>query len=247
MALKIVKDFTKVNFTAGGNNPKYITIHYTGNRTDTAKNNANYFRDVKRYASAHYFVDRDGAYQVVKDTDQSWAVGKNYGNKTLFGVVNNRNSISIEMCSTNGKIADKTYKNTVELVKSLMKKYDIDASHVYRHWDICNKVCPGWNGWGANGQDDSIWKQFKKDIAGKSPKPSKPSISKPVQYYKKYTESSYMIDTVLDTIGADKYVGGWKKRKPIAIANDIKDYTGTESQNTKLIKLAKKGKLKKPD
>lgn len=242
MALKIVKDFTKVNFTAGGNNPKYITIHYTGNRTDTAKNNANYFRDVKRYASAHYFVDRDGAYQVVKDTDQSWAVGKNYGNKTLFGVVNNRNSISIEMCSTGGKIADKTYANVVELTKSLMKKYDIDASHVYRHWDICNKVCPGWNGWGANGQDDSIWKQFKKDIV------DKPSTTKPVvQYYDKYTGNSPLIDTILNVIGATAYSGGWKKRKPIATANGIKDYTGTESQNTKLIKLAKKGKLKKPN
>lgn len=73
-------------------------------------------------------------------------------------------SISIEMCSTDGKIATATYKNTVELTKSLMKKYGIDASRVVRHWDVCSKCCPGWNGWGAAGCDASIWNQFKKDI-----------------------------------------------------------------------------------
>ena len=48
--------------------------------------------------------------------------------------------------------------------KDLMKKYNIDAAHVVRHWDVCSKSCPGWTGWGANGCDASIWNQFKKDI-----------------------------------------------------------------------------------
>lgn len=74
-----------------------------------------------------------------------------------------------------------TYKNTVELTKSLMKKYGIDASRVVRHWDVCSKCCPGWNGWGANGCDASIWNQFKKDIVSGAvktiPTPSQPSGS----------------------------------------------------------------------
>ena len=66
------------------------------------------------------------------------------------------------MCSTKGKISEDTYKNTVELTKKLMKKYNIPASRVVRHWDVCNKVCPGWSGW--TNKNDKIWKKFKKDI-----------------------------------------------------------------------------------
>lgn len=167
MSYVLYQKLTKVNYTKGGNSKKNISIHYTGNKTDTAKANANYFYDVFRNASAHYFVDKNTVYQVVKDGDQSWAIGVDYkskGQTNLFGIVTNKNTINIEMCSDNGKIADETYWNTVALVKSLMKKYNIPASRVYRHWDICSKICPGWNGWGAGGKDASVWNKFKKDI-----------------------------------------------------------------------------------
>lgn len=164
MAYKLIQNLTKVNYTKGNNGRKYIVIHYTGNRTDTGMANSNYFKNTNRGASAHYFVDAENVVQVVSDSDTSWAVGRNYGSNNLFGRCTNSNSISIEMCSTYGKISDGTYRNTVELTKTLMKKYNIDASHVVRHWDVCSKSCPGWTGWGANGCDASIWNQFKKDI-----------------------------------------------------------------------------------
>lgn len=164
MAYKLIQNLTKVNYTRGNNGRKYIVIHYTGNRTDTAMANSNYFKNTNRGASAHYFVDAENVVQVVSDSDTSWAVGRNYGSNNLFGRCTNSNSISIEMCSTYGKISDGTYRNTVELTKTLMKKYNIDAAHVVRHWDVCSKSCPGWTGWGANGCDASIWNQFKKDI-----------------------------------------------------------------------------------
>lgn len=163
--VSITRNITTVNRTKGVNTKKYIVIHYTGNRTDTGLANTNYFKSVNRGASAHYFTDETSIYQCVEDNDASWAVGVNYGKNNLFNTVKNRNSISIEMCSTNGKIGNATYKNTVELTRYLMKKYGIPASHVVRHWDVCSKACPGWNGWGANGCDASIWNQFKKDIA----------------------------------------------------------------------------------
>ena len=163
--VSITKNITTVNRTKGVNTKKYIVIHYTGNKTDGALANANYFKSVNRGASAHYFVDKTSIYQCVEDNDAAWAVGVNYGKNNLFNTVKNRNSISIEMCSNGGKIANETYKNTVELTRYLMKKYGIPASHVVRHWDVCSKTCPGWNGWGANGCDASIWNQFKKDIA----------------------------------------------------------------------------------
>ena len=162
--VSITKNITTVNRTKGVNTKKYIVIHYTGNKTDGALANANYFKSVNRGASAHYFVDKTSIYQCVEDNDAAWAVGVNYGKNNLFNTVKNRNSISIEMCSNGGKIANETYKNTVELTRYLMKKYGIPANHVVRHWDVCSKACPGWNGWGANGCDASIWNQFKKDI-----------------------------------------------------------------------------------
>ena len=65
-------------------------------------------------------------------------------------------------------------------------------------------------------------------------------------YYPKYTGKSSQVDVVLKEIGVpDKFRGNWGKRKPIAAANGIENYTGTAGQNTKIISLAKQGKLKK--
>lgn len=65
-------------------------------------------------------------------------------------------------------------------------------------------------------------------------------------HYPKYTGNSYGIDTVFRTIGVPEvYCGNWKNRKPVAAANGIKNYTGKQEQNTKLVSLAKQGKLKK--
>ena len=204
MSYKLVKNLTTVNYTKGNSGRKYIVIHYTGNKTDSALANANYFKSVNRGSSAHYFVDKTSVYQVVSDDDTAWAVGKNYGSNNLFGKCTNKNSISIEMCSNDGKIHGDTYKNTVELTKKLMKKYNIPASNVVRHYDVCSKICPGWNGW--TGLDTSIWKKFKKDISSKSTtsstnptpssttnKESKPTVAKPtIKNGSKGTQVKYL-------------------------------------------------------
>lgn len=164
MGYKYYELLTKVNYTKMTNKKnEYIVIHYTGNRTDSAVNNARYFQDVNRGASANYFVDETSVYCVVKPTDRAWHVGVNYGSNNLFGKCSNSNSIGIEMCSKDGKIEDCTYKNTVELTKKLMKEYNIPITNVVRHYDVCTKVCPGWAGW-VNG-NDYIWLQFLKDCA----------------------------------------------------------------------------------
>jgi len=165
--LPITKMITTVNRTVFASRQiKYIVIHYTGNKTDKAKSNANYFHTVNRGASAHYFVDDSSIYQVVEDKDASWAVGKNYGTGNLFGKVTNNNSISIEMCSTNGAISLNTFNNTVDLCKHLMAKYGISAGNVYRHYDVCSKRCPGWTGWLPN--NEQYWINFKNAINGKA-------------------------------------------------------------------------------
>lgn len=61
-------------------------------------------------------------------------------------------------------------------------------------------------------------------------------------YYKKYTGSSVSLVDALKSIGVDSSM---TNRKKIAKANGISNYTGTSSQNTKLLNLLKQGKLKK--
>jgi N-acetyl-anhydromuramyl-L-alanine amidase AmpD len=143
---------------------KYINIHYTGNKTDTALNNAKYFKNGLRYASANYFVDAAHIVQIVRDSDAAWSVGKKYGNARLWGVDTNSNSINIEMCSTNGAIEEATLQNTAELTKALMTKYNIPIENVVRHWDVCAKRCPGWNGWLPG--NESEWNRFLSKVQG---------------------------------------------------------------------------------
>ncbi|MGI5824471.1 MAG: N-acetylmuramoyl-L-alanine amidase family protein [Bacillota bacterium] len=123
---------------------EYIVIHYTANNGDTAEGNANYFANNKVYTSAHYFVDEKEIWQSVKESDTAFHCG---AKKYRHDKCRNANSIGIEMCSrrnTDGKyyIKKETVERTVELTKSLMKKYNIDVKHVLRHYDVTGKNCP---------------------------------------------------------------------------------------------------------
>lgn len=191
MPYTLYKNLTTVNRTVmNGKKNLYIVLHYTGNKTDTAKNNAAYFKSVNRGASAHYFVDKTSVCQVVEDKDAAWSVGKNYGTKNLFQTVKNKNSINIEMCSDNGAIAEETFQNAVELTKLLMKKYQIPASRVYRHFDVCSKQCPGWKGW--TGPDESLWKKFKAALAPAAPA-SKPDEGELYRVRKSWKDAASQI------------------------------------------------------
>lgn len=150
---------------------KYLVYHYTGNKTDTAVANAKYFRDKNtRSAGAHYFVDAKDVYQSIDDLKIAWAVGgAKYSNcnvtggGTMYKKVTNTNSISIEMCSTNGSISEGTIENAIELGKKLMAKYNIPINNVYMHFDVNGKSCPGWAGWCNNGR--TKWINFKNKLS----------------------------------------------------------------------------------
>ena len=71
-----------------------------------------------------------------------------------------------------------------------------------------------------------------------------------IKYYPQYTGDSPRVDEVLKAVGADKdydmsQTKPYSRRKPIATANGIKNYSGTAAQNNKIIKLAKDGKLRR--
>ena len=70
------------------------------------------------------------------------------------------------------------------------------------------------------------------------------------KYYPQYTGDSPRVDEVLSEIGANAdydrmQTKAYLRRKPIATANGIKNYSGTAAQNNKIIKLAKDGKLRR--
>ena len=151
------KSLTPFNHTKGGNIPKYIVIHYTGNMNDSDEGNAKYFASDGRKASAHYFVDEDSCTQVVNDTDRAWHVGDNRKHSNIT----NSNSIGIEMCGDDGEVLPKTEENTLILVKELMDKYKIPKSNVVRHFDASGKNCPS-----AFNKDGkwTRWIEFKNKI-----------------------------------------------------------------------------------
>lgn len=152
------------------NSIKYLVYHYTGNKNDTACANAKYFANTNtRPAGAHYFVDEKDVYQSIDDLKVAWAVGGSKysncnitGGGKMYGIVTNSNSISIEMCSTNGKFSDATIENAIELGQKIMIKYNIPIKNVYTHFDITGKLCPGYDGWWRDSRSE--WVAFKNKL-----------------------------------------------------------------------------------
>lgn len=155
---------------------KFIVIHYTGNDGDTDESNANYFKNNVVKSSAHYFVDDDSITQSVPDNCVAWSVGgnryasyKTTGGAKFYQTCTNANSISIELCDDvkDGKIypSAKTITNALDLTKMLMKKYNIPASNVIRHFDVTGKICPGY--WAGDSTKNALWlKEFWNKLEG---------------------------------------------------------------------------------
>ena len=142
---------------------KFIVIHYTGNKKDTAKNNATFFHNGARDSSANYFMDEAECYQSVALNNAAWAVG---GTKVYkHAECRNINSISIEMCcSGNSIVSEKTINNTAYLCAELCKYIGITADtvdiFVLRHYDVWDKQCPAQ--WAT--ENSAGWTAFKEKV-----------------------------------------------------------------------------------
>lgn len=152
---------------------RYLVYHYTGNDGDKAANNAAYFQNNIVRASAHYFVDDTTVYLSVPELKVAWSVGgSKYANAdktgggTMYGVITNTNSISIEMCDTirNGvyQASEATLENAAALGRAIMEKYNIPIENVYRHFDVTGKHCPSYL---VSAQK---WAEFKKRLEVKT-------------------------------------------------------------------------------
>ena len=142
-----------------------IVFHYTANvgMMASALGNARYFAagSEGRKASAHYIVDEgDIAYECVPLDRVAWAVGDGNGG-TMGKLINNTNSVSIEMVSHTKDgvsfIPEKTMENAGKLYRMLLKKLP-NVKHIARHYDVSLKLCP------LPLIDADKWDAFRKEV-----------------------------------------------------------------------------------
>ena len=142
-----------------------VVIHYTGNKGDTAKNNADYFATSNmRAAGAHIFVSRNGdiAYSIPIEKT-AYAVGgrysTSYGAGAYYGRINNANSISIELCDCLKGPSWEQMLACRELYLWLKSKCP-KLKTVVRHWDVNGKECPG----PMTGRENKKWEHFRSKV-----------------------------------------------------------------------------------
>lgn len=209
----------------------YIVMHYTGNKKDTARANANYFSGKNRKASAHFFVDNDNIYQTVALKNVAWHCG---GSTYYHSSCRNSNAIGIEMCCTAGnyKISTKTIKNSAYLCANLCKRVGITANevdkYVLRHYDVTHKSCPAQMANG--GKNDADWVAFKKQVknilnTGKSTV----ETAKPARKDKEVVNTKYKIKVTASVLNIRK--GPGTSHKVVGVIKDKGVYTIIEEKN----------------
>lgn len=135
---------------------EYIVVHYTGNKGDTAANNASYFANhADLSASAHYFVDEHEVWQSVAVRHIAWHCGANTYRHPLC---RNDNSIGVEICmwDKDGALRPGSILRAAALVRELMDHYGIPKEKVLRHFDVTGKHCPA-----PMVEDPARWDEFK--------------------------------------------------------------------------------------
>lgn len=144
---------------------KYVVIHYTGVKGDTAANNVKFFAtNNTRQAGAHYFVDKSGEiWNSVPLGYAAWAVGGFYskvnGAGGYYQKCTNYNSVSIELCDCMTNASWEQMKATKELVEYIQKKCP-NAKTIIRHWDVNGKTCPA----PMTGNNNKKWLHFRSYI-----------------------------------------------------------------------------------
>ncbi|MCC8083122.1 MAG: N-acetylmuramoyl-L-alanine amidase, partial [Clostridium sp.] len=160
--MKVSREYVSDNNTYESNSPMYIVVHNTDNFAAgaDARAHARAQYNGNLSTSVHYYTDdRDMVYQAAGHGRGCWHVGVNYGGR-LFGTVNNRNSIGVEMCVQAGYDFQKAFANTVEFIRQLMAETGIPLDRVVQHYDACAKNCP------SQIRAKGMWEELKRLIGG---------------------------------------------------------------------------------
>lgn len=158
--MKVNKKYVSDKNTYAENSARYIVVHNTDNfaagADALAHAKAQFNGNLN--TSVHYYTDdKKTVYQTAFHDKGCWHVGVNYGGR-LFGTVNNKNSIGVEMCVQSGYDFNKAFANTVAFVRQLMTETGIPADRVVQHYDVCAKNCP------SQIRKKGMWETFKKQL-----------------------------------------------------------------------------------
>lgn len=167
-----MKHINKNNFSRPGYKllpVKAFVIHYTANNGGTADNHFSYFNTLKdRYASAHIFVDRNKALEIIPLNEVAFHANERKAGPlipTLKATATyypggnaNLMSIGIEMCmEKDGTIHPDTIARTILVIQKLQNQFGVQP--IYRHYDVTGKKCPA--PYVAN---EKLWTKFLADV-----------------------------------------------------------------------------------
>ena len=127
-------------------NIRFLIIHYTG--MQSARVSINRLKNPKSKVSCHYLITRNGiVHKMVNDNRVAWHAGK-----SKWRNINNLNDYSLGIEIQNKghyfgyqNFTKKQIFSTIKLIKTLMKKYNIQKKNVLGHSDIAplRKLDPG--------------------------------------------------------------------------------------------------------
>lgn len=128
-----------------------IVIHYVGNPGTTAQQNHDYFDNPETTVSSHFLVGLDGEIIQCVPLDEKSSASND----------RNRDTISVEVCHPDetGVFNEATYDSLVRITAWLCQTYELDTTHVIRHYDITGKMCPLYFV-----ENEDAWEQFRTDV-----------------------------------------------------------------------------------
>lgn len=146
---------------------RWIVIHYTGVKGDTAVNEGTYFaKSNKIPAGAHFFIDRKGV--IVKSIPinrVAWSVGgskypncKQTGGGKYHGTITNYNSVSIELCDIVDQMPSEEQIAALKRCIAYIRKHCPYIKKIVRHFDVTGKSCP------SIMVKNDVWKKFVRQL-----------------------------------------------------------------------------------
>lgn len=117
--------------------PTRIVVHNTANDAP-ARNEIAYMIGNNQEVSFHYAVDDKEVVQGIPENRNAWHCGDGANGK------GNREGVAIEICysKSGGDRFIKAEKNAVDLIVSILKKYNWGVDKVTKHQDYNGKYCP---------------------------------------------------------------------------------------------------------
>ena len=135
--------------------PTRIVVHNTANDA-SARNEIAYMIGNNQEVSFHYAVDDKEVVQGIPEDRNAWHSGDGENGK------GNREGVAIEICysKSGGDRFIQAEKNAVDLIVSILKRYNWGVDKVTKHQDYNGKYCP-------HRTLDAGWDRFIKMIEAK--------------------------------------------------------------------------------